>query len=570
MRPVPKARHLIALIVFAAVSAVGGLLATGETRLTDRQVGMATGAVRYVHDDLFGRDAVFGDSGLWRQDNPVWQWYLREAYRATGREDVVWAFAMAIAPLVFVYLVGMYLVLWRQCRSWSVACYTAVLSTAVIHLADGTHWGLGPLATMTPSTVALAFVPLLVWAFLSSRNSPMVLWVFLGAGLLANVHAVTGMNLAGVLALGLIVEGRGSARSWLTAAAGLACAVGAASPIVLYQAAQQVRISGGGAWDHWAAVLIVESDPSRQSVATVVARALELPSLGYMLALWLPALAVLLRAERYRVRELGVWVGMLAGALGVGVVLNAAATLAGATAGGPSPFAAFTQALRLTLLPLYVLLAQGAVHLLRSGASRGVLRAALTALLVVWFAPADNLTVARDAVEEYLSRSRSPDQWSLALQTRMDRQAGSEELRALCDWLAARTPIDTVVAGVDGRIRLWARRALVAAEADEPYFQAVGAERRDAWLARLIRQGRALRPAQGGPADPDALDSFAERYGAAYVILTAQAAPPDAAADAWATDPTRRWGAHWKLFRPGAVAATGPATTAPPRRPPDG
>ncbi len=562
MRPVPKARHTIAIAVFLAVSTAAGFLAAMEDHLSQQQANMAVNMVRAVEGDLYARDAIFGASGLWRLHNPVWRWYLCEAYRATDGADVKLPFSMAAGPLTFVYLVGMYGLLWRQCRSWSIACYTSVLSVAVILVAAGAHWGLGPLQTMTPETVVLAFAPLLIWVFTARRDSPTVLWVFLAVGLLANIHVGAAMNLAAVLGLVLLAHRRFTWRGWRVAIAGGLCAAAAASPILWYYAAQRAAFNGGGPL-RWATAGLIPLSTGAGGLAAMLSEALEFPSLGYLLALGLPALAVMIRSERFRVRDLGDWVWFLIAAAAVAMVIQGVVETVGPLYGARSVTVGFVHAIRLVLVPLYVLFAQGAVHLFRSGASRHTLRVAMTVFALLWLAPSDNLAVPRHGVEAAAFRALPEAERPENIQNRDDRAAGRRELRAISQWLATHTPTDTVVACVDARVRLWARRALVVGWTDLPYYSYLAPDGRRPWRRRLTEQTDLLIPRRGGAAGAAKLNQFARRYGASYIILAAASAPPANAPDVWAGPTDPRWGEHWVLYRPAGPTTADPTNAAP-------
>jgi hypothetical protein len=244
------------------------------------------------------------------------------------------------------FLLGMYALLYQQCRSWSVACYTAVLSTAVIFVLGRGYWGLGTLSTMTPETVYLAFVPLLVWGFLRWIDSPRVLWIFLAAGLLANVHAVTGMNVTLVLAIAYLGHRRFDPWAWPTAILGGLCAAGAASPFLWHYFEARAAVGGGGSGlQDWSAVAqAFDRGELTLLYPAMLADALEF--LGYTLVLWLPAVVVLLRAERFRARNLRVWVWMLIGSMAVGLLLHGVSQLAGVLRNSPPPVIDFVYALQ--------------------------------------------------------------------------------------------------------------------------------------------------------------------------------------------------------------------------------
>ncbi|MFW6146396.1 MAG: hypothetical protein ACOC7R_03585 [Planctomycetota bacterium] len=567
MRPVPKPRHLVAVLILAGVAAVAALLAWFEPRLDDRQVAMATGAVRAVHEDLYLHDVVYGASELWELDNPIWRWYLREAFRATGRGDAARMFAVAVGPLVFVFAVGMYALIWRQCRSWPLAVYGAVMALVVIHLADPVHWGLGPRWTVTPATVALAAVPWAVLGLLRWGDDPAVLWVFLGVGLLGNIHLVTATNLALVFAIVVIGRGPGSPRRWLLAVAALVCAAGAASGVFRYQTVQAAAVSGADPWSRWMVAFAAESDPIRQNLGAMVSRALEFPSMGYLLALWLPAVAVMVGSERYRVRDLDAWVWMLLGVFIVGGVLHGLIAASGASGDVSAAALGLPQALRLSLVPLFVLAAQAVGHLTRSWGAGRVVRTALAVLMIVWLLPADNLAVARHAVQDYFVSAQPLADRPFAAQYRFERRRRDRELRAICRWLRANTPVSTVIACEDPRARLWAARSLVACRADRHYVRVRTPDRLADWAARLRAQREALAPPTGGPVAPAALDRFALRCGADYVIVDAAFVADASMSDGWVADDAGRWGRYLRLYRVGTVETAPPIATEAPAGP---
>jgi hypothetical protein len=53
MKPRPRPRHIIAILVFLAVAGSYGVMAFHETRLTDRQVLLATSALKDHDPSLF-------------------------------------------------------------------------------------------------------------------------------------------------------------------------------------------------------------------------------------------------------------------------------------------------------------------------------------------------------------------------------------------------------------------------------------------------------------------------------------------------------------------------------------
>lgn len=545
----------MALCLFAAVAVLAGVQAGYDQLTTAGQVNVAVNVVRASEAGLYARDPVFGQSGLHRLRAPAWQWYLQTAYELSGRADPLAGFRVLAGPLVMLYLAGMYLLLWSQTRSWSVSCFTAVLSTTMIYVPGGSFWGLGPLCSLGAEGVCLAMAPLLVWLLLRWIDSPHVLWVFFAVGLLANLHAVTATNFAAVLALTLLGAGRFRGRAWLLAGLGGLCAAGAASPFLLhYASAKAAQAATAGATDWPALQLAFQRGRLTVLYPEMLGKFVEF--LTDTLILWILALVVMVRAERLHVRNLRAWLSMLFGAAFVGLVLHGASQLAGILRSSPPPVIDFARALQFVMLPLYVLFALTIVHLARMGIGwlTWAVRVALLALLAVWLAPAYNLRVVRHWAQEAVD-PRLPEEYRLErVRERVERRRADAERRAIALWLRDHTPVDTVVAAANAEVRLWSHRALVASPDDVKYFYYLAPHRLKAWSDLVHAQHGVLAP-PAGPADERALQAFAAAHGAAYVLVQADRVPPEPTASQWVTD--EAWGSHWALF----LTAADPAAT---------
>ena len=553
MRPVPKARHGLAVAILVVVSALAHLHAACQQELADEQVGVLVNMLRSTNGQLYQRDAIFGDSGLWRFRTPVWEFYLREAYQAGGSASPAKALAMLSGPLTLIYLLGMYGLLYRQCRSWSIACYVAVLSTAVIPLA-GDGWGLGPLSSLTADTVYLAFVPWLAWGLAAAINSANVLWVFLGAGLLANIHAVTAMNFALVAAAALLVHWRFARRGWLLAAGGVFCTVAGASPFLAYHLAQRMAFTADAPARWSGAAIALGPGGLDVLLPDVLAALLMFPTLGYVLALALPVAGAVLLPGRLAVKDVRLWLGMLVGAVVVGLGLHGLSQLAGMVMDRPPAVVDFIHALRFSLLALYVLLAEAIVQSARLGLPRRALRITLAAVLALWLVPSDNLAAGRQWVDRAATALMREEERSEPMRRRLTEPDRGRELEAIGMYLRHNTPIDTVVIGDQGRLRLWSQRALVVCADDVKYLYYLAPRRLEAWAAVLADQDEVLAPKSGAPIDRPRLERFALRYGAEFVVVPAAQATTAAPPQYWVESPDQSWGGYWKLYRVGGQA----------------
>ncbi len=166
MRPIPRTRHLLAVLIFAGASAAAGYMATIDDRLSKTQIGIASVAVKRHEPELFADDPVFGESGRWRFHTPFLQSLLEVILLPTGYQDLTLPFRALTGVAVMIYLSGMYALLYRQTRSWSLSAFVAVLSSAVTYTLGRSYWGIGSLASITPPTLVLAVVPLIVLSYL--------------------------------------------------------------------------------------------------------------------------------------------------------------------------------------------------------------------------------------------------------------------------------------------------------------------------------------------------------------------------------------------------------------------
>jgi hypothetical protein len=560
MRPVPRSRHLVAVIIFAAAASGSGLMALYDENLSDTQIEMATGAIKRHQPELFRQDFVYGDSRLWRVHSPALYGWMDLVLVPTDYRDPTLPFRIMTGVVVMVYLCSMYPLLYRQCRSWSVSAFVSVLSTTVIFALGGSYWGVGSLGSITPRALYIAVIPLVMLAYLRYVDTPRLPLVFAFIGLMGNFHLMTAMNLTVVLLIVHLGTGRFAARRWpMTVACGLSAAVGAA-PYVLYYFALRAGADQCGA----------------AASSEVVTQALEQLALLYpamlkdmlywllmVLALAIPAGAVLLRVERFRTRDLGLWAWFIVAGLVTSLVLHGLSQVVGLVRGAAPPVIDLVQASGLVMLPLYVLLAQGLTNLFRIvRAYRHVLRWACAAFMVAWMLPSNNLRVLRhwayDAATMFM---KEEDKW-LRIQELHVQQRERAELAAIADWARANTATDAVFVTDRGEFRMRARRAIVGAEKDARFVYYLAPWRMAEWWQRYRRQGPVLEQGDAPNLRRLAQEVSAGPGGAArwYVILHAGRAPEAAAG--LTPELSDRWGKQVKLYWIDVAPASSPTTTA--------
>ena len=530
MRPVPRSRHLAAVLVFAAVAAASGYMAFMDRHLSDTQIEIATGALKRQQPELFKHDLVFGEGELWRVHSPAMYGLLELSLVPTEYRDLALPFRLLAPVAVMIYLCAMYPLLYRQCRSWSISTLVAVLSSTVTFALGGSYWGVGSLGSITPRALCLPVVPLVVLAYLRYADQPRLPLVFAFVGLLGNIHLVTSLNLTLALLITYLGTGRFARSRWPMAIACGLSAAAAASPYALYYLLLRTGAVPPGA--------SVSPDVVAQALRNL---AVLYPSMLNALLYWLllvgvlavPAAAVLFRVERFRVRDLGVWVWFIAGGLGTALVLHGLSQVAGLLFRTAPPVIDLVQASSLVMLPLYVLLAQALTNLFRiiRGWYPHLLRWGCAALLAAWMIPADNFRVARHSFYE-LAAGLMPSNLNVnrRVQELRLRRERREALTAIANWAKAgkNTATDAVFIIDAGEFRMLASRAIFVTEEDVRYAYYLAPWRMEECSARLKEQARQLRQP-----DVDALAQFVRTAAAKdladvpewYIVLQAGLVP---------------------------------------------
>ena len=556
MRPVPKSSHFLAVVIFAAVAAMAAHFAIIDTRLSKEQINISTVALkRHAPDQYFAHDPVFGESGRWRFHTPLLQALMEMSLVPTGYKYPHLPFRILAGILTMVYLLGMYSLLHRQCRSWSVSAFVAVLSSTVTYTLGRAHWGLGPLGTITPPTMILAITPLIVHAFLRYENQWRVVLIFAFIGLAGNLHLVSAVNLTMVLLIVYLGRRRFAPSAWPVAASCAAAFALTAAPYAFY----------------YLALRFAEVPADAEVSAAAVFKAFRLGRLAILypemlksllywllavLVLLIPAAGVLTRIERFKVRDLSVWVWFASGACFISLVLHGASQLVGVLAHRAPPVIDFAQASTLVMLSLYVLFAHALTTLFRLiRTHRHALRWVLAAFIAAWMLPSDNLKMTRHLTYDWATSFIPEAQRPQRIQELISRQEKRDEFAEIALWARDNSDQRAVFLTDRAEFRLLARRALVATDDDVKYYYYVTPWRIDEWISRVERQRAVLRP-PAGKIDDKAVVQFVEQLKTEgfekvtdwYAIVSAANAPmiPGGALE---PVPTGKWGQYYALYR---------------------
>jgi hypothetical protein len=556
MRPFPRSKHLPAVAVLVAVAALYGGLAMLDPGVDGSQITLATAALSASDGGLFPADPLFGLKGPVFSPSPAFVGGLRLLLPASG-DDPVRLLRLSVGPLVLVYLVGMYMLLLRQCRSWSVAAFVAVLSTVVIPAMGGANWGLGTLASAGPTGVPMAATPWCILGLLDALHRPAGRWrlagVFLLAGLLAHFDMGWALNLVIVMTVTYLVQRRLVPFAWLGAAVCVALAAVAALPPLVH--CIRIRLAAPARSEDVRLFYQMLREGEQALLYPQALRALP-DWLVWAVPLAIVALITLWQVDRFRAPYLGFWVALTASAAAVAIVLQPISQAVGLATGMPPPVIGFVRAWALLMVPLYALFAQALTSLFRlTVGHHGLMRTACALAAAAWMLPSDNLAPARHlgyaGVSVLVSEEHQPRRFR-RLEEDASRRA---ELDAIAHWAQTVTATDAIFLAEQSLFRLTSHRAIVAGDADGSYLRCAQPGHLAEWRHRLRRQGELLHPATG-EVDPAALAQFVSELssqpefaqaGAWYVVLPALSAPEGSAV--LTEVPGDHWGRFYRLYR---------------------
>ncbi len=556
MRRPPRPRHELALLILAAVAAFGGVLVMHDPDMSPEQVHIASAALKRHQGDLFPHDPVYGHEHLWRLHTPVFQSLLELALVPTGYADMSLPFRLLGGAVILLYLCSMYALVQRQCRSWSVSAFVAVLSTTVTYTLGNAFWGVGTLASISPAGICVGFTPLVVLGFLGGdepaarRERQWRLVIVFGCiGLLGNLHLATAINLTIILLVAHLARRRLRPQSWSTAAACLLAAVVGSLPYWGYFLALRSMAGEAGAAGYEQARSALAAADMELLYPELLKQLLDW--LIYAAALLVPALVVLIRAERFRLRNASVWVAMTAAGLTLALGVHGLCQLYAWTQDRP-PILLFTRSSALVMLPLYVLLAQALTNLFRIVRThRWLVRWVCAAALAAWMAPSENLQVARHWAYDAATSFVRPADRPARVRELDERKQARRELAAAGRYIRMHAPTGAVLVTDQAEMRLLARRSLVAERSDVGYYYALAPSRLDEWRRRLAAQTAILAL----PPRPEEMDRFrralasesdAPRDVPWLVLLPARLHSPEA--EPWEVR-NDSWGRFFRVYR---------------------
>ena len=525
-------RHILSLVVFFTVALASTYLAMLDEAFSEEQYLYATAStiestIASGGDETLSSDFVFGqfyaDGQLPAQLNQPFLRLIGAVRSTLGGVSPLLAFRVLAGPMCLLFLCGMYFLLFRITAGATVSAFVAILSMGTIQTVGGWHWGVGALSTVTPAGLFLAISPFVILGFVHHRRRPKkLLRTFAIIGLLGNLHFISALTLGGILLLTYLIDRRLRPVTLFTALCSAAILALCILPTALYHhalAAELAALPGASAVDVGTILSAVRCCGGDPLYPELIGQALQWGIyIGVLLGL---SITMLWRHDDdHASLHLGMWIwvallGVIVSLGGVGLMQSLAESK-GRLILPP----AILQASCWTMLALFVLLARGLRNVTRvMRFSPSVLLWARVILLAAWLLPSDNLALVRHQMYEWFTAGLRESDKPMRLQELRDRRVGLAELEAIGLWLRENTPPDALVICNQPRMRVIARRGILADSTDvamfverapwlvKPWHRLV--EMQDQWFASPVRpqeivtEFRALRkewPYSGIPA----------------------------------------------------------------------
>jgi hypothetical protein len=279
------------------------------------------------------------------------------------------------------------------------------------------------------------------------------------------------------------------------------------------------------------------------------------------------SIAVLIRLDRLKTRDLGFWSVMFIASLGVTILGQGLMQLSAVLTGRGPLLIEFARATPLAMLPLYAFTAQALANLFRLSRRGHTLRWGCVALTAIWMLPSENLRVVRHWGYEVGTSFMEEQDKPIRLRQRLRRVQRRRELQNIARWAEKNTGLDDIFITDNTEFRMLSRRSMIAGDSVRWVFY-LAPDFLPEWIQRTGELGQMLR-SSGGKADAEAIYHFASDLDNAmigpgagnwYAIINADANPESDRFEIISDD---RWGEHWILVRIILPNRSAPPTTQP-------
>ena len=500
MRPVPSSKHILSIVIITVISLLSGYVAFQKDTLTPEQENYAASAYKRHFPDSMPYDSLFGKINakgrLPQMNTPVFTALLEMSLIPTDYKDPTLPYKIGVIPFTFIFLCGMYSLLWQLCRSSTIACYTAVLSMTVIRTLGDWSWGIGTLESITPAGIVVAFAPIVLISYLQNKNRLQVVISFMAIGVLGNISFIAAFNFM----LGLL-----AVQFWNTgfkpkALIRAACCVGAyligCLPYILYFISLKSSIAASTPDQIIPAKIVICALQTSNSELLSTRIFEELLNLSIYFAILVILSALFLwKTRKFKPHGAGNWITFSAATCGVGLLFHALSLLYAKIFHTTPPVVAFIQASSWVLLGLYILFALGLTHLFRMvRRSRPIVRWGLTIFMLLWMVPSANLQFFRHQVYQQVANLVLEDKQPIRLQEIQERKIKQEEYIQIATWARSKenVPKESIFLSNSPAFRIYSGRSLLVCQDDILYFYYLSPWLLKDWTQLLFKQSRCL------------------------------------------------------------------------------
>ena len=564
MRPVPSSKHILSIVIITVISLLSGYVAFQKDSLTPEQENYAASAYKRHFPDSMPYDSLFGKVNakgrLPQMNTPVFTALLEMSLIPTNYEDPTLPYKIGVIPFTFIFLCGMYSLLWQLCRSSTIACYTSILSMTVIPTLGHWSWGIGTLESITPAGIVIAFSPVVLISYLQNKNRLQVVISFMAIGVLGNISVIAAFNfMLGLLAVQLWNTGfkpKALMRS--------ACCLGAyllgCLPYILYFISLKTSIAANSTHPIIPAKIILCALHISNSELLSTRIFEELLNISiYFAILVILASLFLWKTRKFKPHGAGNWITFSCATCGVALLFHALSILYAKIFNTTPPVIAFIQASSWVFLGLYILFALGLTHLFRMvRRSRPIVRWGLTIFMLLWMIPSPNLQFFRHQAYARIASMVTEENRPIRLQEIQERKTKHEEYKNIALWAKSpeNVPQDSIFLSHSPAFRIYSGRSLLVCQDDILYFYYLAPWLLKDWTKLLYQQSQCLAGNQQSQAETLAwISKIANRpeysdISSWYLVMPKRNVTwknPNKKGILEITNPN--WGKYWRVFR---------------------
>ena len=500
MRPVPSSKHILSIVIITTISLLSGYVAWQKQTLTPVQENFAAAALKAHNPNIMPKDSLFGTpnaNGKLRQVNsPMFLALMQMTLVPNDYKDPTLPFKVGVIPFTFIFLCGMYSLLWQLCRSSTIACFTAVLSMTVISTLGQWQWGIGTLESITPAGVVVAFSPIILISYLHNKDRIQVVLTFMAIGVLGNFELISSVNFMLALLGVHFWNHRFSAKSIARASCCLLFFIIGCLPYLAYFLSLKHSISQAAVHTAVSAKIVTSAlqiGDSELLSSRIFEESLNL--FIYIAILSILSGLFLWQTRRFKPHGAGNWITFAAVSCFIALPVHGLTQLYAQLSQTAPPAVGFIQASCWIMLGLYILFALGLTHLFRMVRRSGIIvRYGLAGFMLLWMVPSANLQFFRHKLYAQIGNMVEEENRPLRLQEISDRKQKRDEYRQIARWAktSERIPKNAIFITDSPEFRIYSEKSLLACQDDILYFYFLAPWHLKQWTNTFYNQSQCL------------------------------------------------------------------------------